>query len=166
MTTSTDFFHVPAWRAVRLFVCDRQGFVSAAVNHGMAVNLESPSQLAHYQAGTYPVGWEIEARANASHKTDELCQAIQSSLITALVVTFIAIILAFTLSLIAINLPIAWGKVVNAIGVFFAGWATLFALGTPVRSWKGKSLPESIHPKIFIGIFVPGLLLSSLGQLW
>lgn len=166
MTTSTQFLHVPPWRALRLFVCDRQGFVSAAVNHGMAVNLESPSQLAHYQAGTYPTGWEIEAKANASRATDELCQALWSSFIAVLVVTLLAIAIAYSAGLLAPSLPIAMGKLTNAIGGFLAGWATLFALGTPTETYDGRTLPELIHPKIFTALFIPGLFFAFIGQLW
>jgi hypothetical protein len=166
MSNLTEFHKVSPWRGLQLFIFNRNGFIRAAISHGMAVNLESPGQLAHYQAGTYPKAWEEDAQASLAIANAELSKAIRTSFMTTLAIALIGITIAFLLGLLATSLPMAWGKIINATGVLLAAWATLFALGTPVRSWKGKTLPELIHPKIFIAIFIPGLLLSFLGQLW
>lgn len=167
MTTLPVFQHASPWHSIRLLVFNRQLLINTAVSHGMAVNLESKDILASYEAKKYPPpGWEIEAIANASHAIDKLSKALWSTFVAVLVVALLAIIIAYSAGILAPNLPIAVGKVTSAAGGFLAGWATLFALGTPVRSWKGKALPELIHPKIFTALFIPGLLLAFIGQLW
>lgn len=122
---------------------------------------------AAYQAGIYPTpGWEVLAEQQASMSTTELYRAIWLSFaiaMLALLATSVALLLYSRFSL---ESPLSVGKVLGAIGTFLGSWATLFELGTPVRTWKGKSLPELIHPKIFISLFVPGLLFIFLGQLW
>jgi hypothetical protein len=133
----------------------------------MAVNLEPKDMLASYVADTYPTpGWEIEEIDKASHAIAKLSKALWSSFVGVLFVALIAIVIAFLSGLLAANLPIAWSKVVSALGGFLAGWGALFALGTPIETNKGKTLPELMHPKIFTALFIPGLLLSFLGQIW
>jgi hypothetical protein len=133
----------------------------------MAVSLESKDHRDAYCAGAYPsTGWEVEAEAAASRSTDELYRAVWSSFIAVLLVALLSIALVSLAGLIATNLPIAIGKVTSAIGGFLAGWATLFALGTPARTWKAKSLPELVHPRIFSLLFLAGLFFAFLGQLW
>ena len=60
----------------------------------------------------------------------------------------------------------AWGKVLGAAGGFLAAWATLFALGGFWRSWDGEALHELVHPKLFALLFLPGVFLAAIGQLW
>ncbi len=167
MAISPVFQHASPWRTLPLLVFDRQCFVNAAVNHGMAVNLESPDLLSKHKAGTFPTqGWEIEAEATISRSTDKLRQALWSSFIAVLVVTLIAIVITYSAGLLAPSLPIAVGKLTGAIGGFLAGWATLFALGTPTETYDGRTLPELVHPKVFTALFIPGLFFAFIGQLW
>jgi hypothetical protein len=167
MTTLPVFQHASPWRSIRLLLCNRQLLINDAVSHTMAVNLESEDILKSYKAETYPsLGWEIDVTANASHAINKLSKALWSSFFRVLFVALIAIVIAFLFGLLAPNLPIAWSKVVSAIGGFLAGWATLFALGTPIETYSGKTLPELMHPRIFTALFIPGLLLSFLGQIW
>lgn len=132
----------------------------------MAVNLEAPDLLALWRSGTFPqAGWEVEAEEAALRATSELCRAIGSSLLIVSLAALLALVVVASAGLIALNLPFVIGKVVSALGGFLAGWATLFALGTPVRTWKGRSLTELVHPKVFTALFIPGFFFAFIGQL-
>ncbi len=167
MSNSHIFQQASPWRSIRLLIFNKQLLINDTVSHTMAVNLESKEALKSFNAGTYLTpSWEIEAIAHASQAINKLSKSLWSSFFKILFVALIAIVITFLFGLIAPNLPIAWSKVVSALGGFLAGWATLFALGTPIETYSGKTLPELMHPKIFTALFIPGLLLSFLGQIW
>lgn len=161
------YIHATPWRSLVVLLLSRRAFIRRAVSHSMAVNLEAPDLRARHHDGTYPSpGWAASARQQASDATAELCRAVWWSFAILVLVSLAASGVLFLVGKLEPDLPISASKALGAVGAFLGGWATLFALGTPVRTWKGKSLPELVHPKIFISLFVPGLLFALLGQLW
>ena len=146
---------------------NRRRFVRVAVEHNLAVELESPDFRDAYVAGTYPLkAREVVLEELLSRSTDQLCRSILSSFVAVLVVSLLALLAASLSGVVAPSLPLAVGKVASSFGGFLAGWATLFALGTPLRTIKEKTLPELVHPKVFSLLFVLGLFFAFLGQIW
>jgi hypothetical protein len=153
--------------ALLAFFFRRSRYVAMAVDHGMAINLEAPDLLAGFHRGTFPQqGWEAEATSRARESAAEVQQALLGTLIMSVSATVLAFLVLFLAGKIAPDLPFALPKFLGAAGGFLAGWATLFELAGVPRTWSGEALHEKLHPLLFCALFLPGLLLALLGQLW
>ena len=133
----------------------------------MAIDLEAPDLAAKHRAGKFPLpNWEQSAQANALQGLKELRSALRSSFGAAAGTSLVAVAILLLTGNISPHLPIAWAKVLSAVGGFLAAWATLFALGGIWRSWEGIALHELVHPKLFCLLFIPGTFVAMVGQLW
>jgi hypothetical protein len=161
------FERAPLWPALIALFFNEEKYLDLAMSHGMAVDLEAADLAAKYKAGTFPKpGWEEDARVLARQGREELLSAFRSSLVVLVAITFLAIASLSIAGNISPDLPVAWAKVFSAVGGFLTAWATLFALGSIWRSWDGVALHELVHPKLFKLLFLPGVFLAIVGQLW
>lgn len=79
----------------------------------------------------------------------------------------IGVVIASVLGKVDPSLPVAHGKVLSTVGGMLAAWATLFELGGYVDdSFSGETLDELVRPMLFRAIFLPGLVVATIGQLW
>jgi hypothetical protein len=78
----------------------------------------------------------------------------------------LALVVALLFGRVAPDRPIDWAKFLSLAGGVLAGWATLFELGGYVATFSGEQLHEVVHPVLFRALFLPGLLLAGLGQVW
>jgi len=123
--------------------------------------------LEKYQSGDFPdEGWERKVREdNRRYVTDYRCGLFKSFKIVA-ICFLIAFAGAFAFGKINLSYPLDMNKVFSLTGGFFAAWATLFELGGFAgQGWKGNQMHEIARPVIFMALFLPGLVLASLGQL-
>ena len=82
------------------------------------------------------------------------------------VVTALALAALWTVGRLSFDLPIAWPKLLSGVGAFLIGWSALYELGEFWKSWDGVALHELVRPKVFMLLFLPGMLFAIIGQLW
>ena len=91
---------------------------------------------------------------------------LSAAFLVILIFSSIGLLLAFAFGKVAFFLPVAEGKLLSVVGAFLAGWATLFELGGFVETFDGQALHEVIRPILFRVLFLSGVVLATLGQLW
>ena len=157
---------IPHRAALALFV-RRERYLDLATEHEVAVNLEAPDIRAAYDQGKYPKpGWQLEARAHARAHAAQLVSGLRGALFTTTAFVAIGLLLGFAFGRVGLTLPIAEGKWLSTIGGFLAAWATLFELGGYAETYGGEALHEVVRPVLFTSIFLPGLAIAAVGQLW
>ena len=156
------FKRANAYIALFFFFFSRKRYITLAINHGMAINLEAPDLLGYYKAGRYPkVGWEEEATIFAKEAAAHIDKGIWRSFILIFLAALIACSVSFMKGNIHPSLPINSSLAFTFIGSFLAGWATLMELGGSFATCCGEALHELIHPAMFRLLFVPGVCLVS-----
>jgi hypothetical protein len=155
------------WRAAILVIFQLESYVELAVAHELAVNLKSPDKALSYKRGEYPPArWESEAKLRVQQHAAQLRSGLLASFALTLVFLAIGLLLGIAMGKISFSLPIAGDKWLSTVGSFLAGWATLHELGGYSKTIKGEYLHEIIHPVFFKTIFLLGLAIASLGQIW
>ena len=164
---SPPYKRAPHWASVGVFFFNKQKYLDLAVSHGMAINLEAPDLAKKFHDGTFPPpGWEKRDRADASNGRSDLLRALRHSLYAMSIVTALALTVLWVAGKVNFDFPIAWPKVFGGTGTFLIGWSALFELGEYWKSWDGIALHELVRPKLFMVLFLPGVLLATIGQLW
>ena len=152
------------YKSVFLFLFSREQYISDAVEHGMAINLEAPDLRRNYEEGNFPKpGWEAEAREHALLAAHQLSKGLWGSFWFIAAVSLIACVIAYINGTIDPKLAIDPSKGISFAGTFLASWGTLMELGGGFQTWKRKALHELIHPVIFKILFIPGVCLLLLG---
>lgn len=153
--------------AALAFLFVRKAYIRMAVSHGMAINLEARDLATAFKNGTYPeIGWESLAEAAARDFANALQRALAGTLVFSIGAAGFALSILFFYGRISFEFPLAIPKALGGVGTFFAAWATMFELAGIPQTWSGEALHEKIHPMIFCMIFLPGLWLALVGQLW
>ena len=167
MNESVPFSKTEPARALIYLFTDRRRYIDAVVAHEMALNLESPELRKLFEEGKYPKPeWEQEARIEAERRAHRLKTGLFSSVRTTSMIFAAGVGMSLLQGKTHPDLPVDLGKVVSAFGGFLAAWATLFELGGYAETYRGKSLHELLHPLIFRVLFLSGVLLAVVGQLW
>lgn len=156
-----------AQRAAAAIVFARERYLAMAIEHNLAVNVRAADMRARFDRGEYPKpGWEQEAKASASAQAEQLISALRASFITSLVVLLLGLLVAAVLGKVSPSLPLSESKLLSTVGGFLAAWATLFELGGYVETYSGEAMHEVVRPVLFKSIFLSGIAIAALGQLW
>lgn len=157
---------VTPWVATFWFVFSIRKFSNLAPGHSLAINLEKADQLAKYQRGEFPVEQLGEgARRQALEHGQALRRSLGVSFLAVSIFIIAGVAASVFLGTVHPNLPMAWSKVLSVVGGHLAAWGTILQLGGYAESYSGKNLYEIIRPPIFRSLFLPGLLLATVGQL-
>ena len=157
---------VTPWVATFWFVFSIRKFSSLAPGHSLALNLKQPDLLALHERGEFPVGsWVEDACSQELKHGQALRRSLGVSFLAASTFIIAGLVTSVLLGTVHPNLPMAWSKVLSVVGGHLAAWGTILQLGGYAGSWSGKNLYEIIRPPIFRSLFLPGLLLATVGQL-
>lgn len=161
------FERVSPFRALLPFLFCHERYFQLAIQHNMAINLQSRDMLEAFHKGTYPrEGWEPEALEKAKEAAAHVRRGIWSSLLMMAATSLVAIVIANVVGSISTDLPLSWPKVLSLSGGFLAAWATLMELGGLMETYSGEALHELVHPALFRVLFLPGTLAAMVGLLW
>jgi hypothetical protein len=161
------FAYAKPWYSLLLLFLNRPRFIELAISHSMAVSLEASDLQRLHSAGKFlKIDWKVDAEKQAKEASKVLYAAFLTSFLWMLAASCLSILVAVLFEKISFELTISISKLLSTIGSFFAGWGTVFQLGTPIASWKGRTLPELVHTKIFLVLFILGVVTAILGQLW
>ena len=161
------FSRASPWQAIWPLLLDRERYLHIAAEHAIAVSLKSADYRASFEKGEYPKpDWEPTALEQAKLHMQILFRGLRQSLFLTLAFASIGLVVAFAFGKVDPSLPFAAGKLLSIFGALLAAWATLFELGGYVQTWDGESLHELLHPALFKIMFLPGLGIATIGQLW
>lgn len=161
------FSRASPWHAIWPLLLNRERYLHIAAEHAIAVSLGSADYRASYEKGEYPKpGWESAALEQAKLHMRALFRGLRQSLLLTLAFASIGFVVAFAFGKVDPLLQFSAGKALSVVGALFAAWATLFELGGYVRTWDGESLHELLHPVLFKIMFLLGLGIATIGQLW
>lgn len=164
---AVTFTRANLYAATFAMIFSRDRYLDMAGRHNMAINLESSDCLTAHQAGQYPaVGWERELRMSSKAAVEDLLTALSSAFQVTLFCAMAGVFIAVYFQMIALSLPFSPAKSMSVIGGFLAAWATLFELGGFIETFGGESLHELVRPILFRVLFLPGLVIATIGQLW
>jgi hypothetical protein len=146
----------------------RTSFLERAIEHGMAVNLESADQrrAVEVRGQSLITEWENAYRSSYAEMTAEIRFALWGSFATIALVSLAAIAVGVLNGSISSTLSYDVPKVITFSGTALVAWATLMELGGSFTVWDGPGFPQIAHKILFKCIFVPGvaLLLAGLVQ--
>lgn len=161
------FERVSPYRAILPLLFFHEHYLQLAIQHNMAINLESRGTLEAFQEGAYPKeGWEPEALAKAKDAAAHVRRGIWSSFLLVAAIAVLAVVLAHCLGKLSHDLPLSWPKLLGMFGGFLTVWATLMELGGFIKTYSGEALHELVHPALFKVLFLPGSLVAMVGLLW
>ena len=159
-----EFKRANTYKAVFLFLFSRKRYISLAINHGMAINLEASDLRKRHEEGTFPSeGWEAEAEKSAKDAAIQVSRGFWGSFFLILLVAFISICVAYINDTVHPSYSVNYNLLATFLGSFLASWATLMELGGGFATFSGEALHELIHPAMFKLLFVPGVCLILLG---
>jgi len=144
-----------------LFFISKKRFIEIAVQHGMAINLESEDQkkCAEERGDEVLPMWKDTYQRNYSEMTYALNSALWSSFWIIFLLIILAVTIAYFFGRIHLVLPFDWARFTTFLGSTLVGWGTLMELGNDFTVWDGPSFPQLAHKIIFKSIFIPGVLL-------
>lgn len=155
------------WRAMWPLFFDRERYLRIAAEQEIAVSLCSSDYRASYEKGEYPKpDWEPAAIDRAKGHMQGLFRGLRKSFALTLAFAAFGVLVAFIFDKVHPSLPFAAGKVLSMVGALLAAWGTLFELGGYVNTFKGEALHELLHPALFKAIFLLGVAIAAVGQLW
>ncbi len=155
-----EFKRANTYEAVFFFLFFRKRYISLAINHGMAINLENQVIHKMYKEGKFPPeGWEVDAENLAREGAKEISQGLMGSFSLILVIAIISLSVAYKIGAVHLSYFVNYNLLASFLGTFLASWATLMELGGGFATYRGKALHELIHPAIFRLLFVPGVCL-------
>jgi hypothetical protein len=165
--TAASFARASSVKALLCFFIKPETYLDMAVSHEMAIHLEASDLRRSFDDGKFPsAGWEFDARLSAATHARELRRGMCSALTTTIAFAAVGLALAAILGKVHPALPLDWGKLLGVVGGLLAAWGTLFELGGYTDTFKGESLHEQLRPIFFRAVFLPGLILATLGQFW
>jgi hypothetical protein len=112
-------------------------------------------------------GYEQLAGAGST----EYAAPFRNHLVQSLVGSGVAIALALVIAMIAGRIElsgpmVAWNKVFASTGGFLIAWGTWFGVTERNESYKKLRMDERLRDFVFIGLFLPGVIIGALGALW
>ena len=138
----------------------RHKYLILAINHYMALSLESEKYKIKFENGTYPPeDWETDALKIARAGAKGLRKRIIFSLYTIIVCSIVALFIGLFTRAIDFSLGLNSSKTIAFLGTFFVSWATLIVLGNKLDTWGGETLHELLSPFVFKVLFIPGVFL-------
>lgn len=159
-----EFKRANTYKAVFFFLFSRKRYISIAINHGMAINLQKADHRKRYEEGKFPSkDWETVAKKKAIIGAAQVKRGLFCSFAQILLVALISLGIAYIKGSVNPMLPINCSLLASFLGVFLASWATLMELGGGFATYSGEALHELIHPAIFKLLFIPGVFLLLLG---
>jgi hypothetical protein len=158
---------VSPWQAIVPLFFRRARYLDLAVSHALALCLESPQYREPHARGEFPgPAWEPDTRKNLTPAASKLVRSLGASLFATITFAAAALLLALLLGRVGMGRPLDIAKTLSFVGAFLAGWATLFELGGYVETFSNEQLHELLHPVLFRVLFLPGLAVAALGQVW
>ena len=146
------------FKGMWLFLASKRRYVNAAIEHGYWLDLQAPDLRKRYLEGKYDPDSQ-NYRTLESNRYDSLRQQFWASLMQVSIVALIALGVGASVGTIDISLSLNPSRTSAFIGTLLIAWAALFELGGPgLASWDGQTLSETVHPRIFQVLFVPGTL--------
>lgn len=156
-----------ARRAAAAILFSRERYLELAIEHNLAINIRAADMRALFDRGEYPkTGWEQEERNSAAAHAEQLVSGLRASFLTSLGFLLMGLLAAAALGKVAPSLPFSEAKILSTVGGFLAAWVTLFELGDYAETYSGEAIHEIVRPVLFKFIFLPGLAIAALGQLW
>lgn len=153
--------------AAAAMVFARRYYLRLACQHNLAVVIQSPDMREKFDRGEYPpVEWAQETTETASEYAQEVTVGLRASFFSALLFLFVGLAAAVAFGKVSPDLPVSLSKCISTAGGFLAAWATLFELGGYAETYNGEALHEIARAVLFKFIFLPGLAVAALGQLW
>jgi hypothetical protein len=144
------------WMGTVLFFVSGHRFMNAAREHLIWLNLKAPDLRKKYLDGTFNPDSD-NAKQLEFDRFSELRKQFWVSFSQVFTVAFLAMTTAYMMGVVRVTLPFHLGHMLGFLGTFLIAWAALFELGGPrLASWKGETLSELTHPKIFQCLFLPG----------
>ena len=146
----------------------RRRYEEMAQQQELWVNVSSEDLRQRYERGDYPnLDWVSESMRRARSGANKLRRGLWSSFWWTCSFLLIGVVIASVLGKVDPSLPVAHGKILSTVGGMLAAWATLFELGGYVDdSFSGETLDELVRPMLFRAVFLPGLVIATIGQLW
>lgn len=155
------------WRASFALFLSPAAYYELAIAHDLAVNLKARDLAAAYARGEYPKPeWEAEARTRVREHATQLRSGLLASLVLTFAFLSLGLLLGVAAGKVAPSLPIAEGKWLSTVGGLLAAWATLFELGGYAKTFSEEALHETVRPVLFKSMFLPGIAIAALGQVW
>jgi len=148
-----------------LLLVSKKAFLEMAVNHGMAINLESPDQRRHAEArgGELIAEWENSYRSGYSEMVAEIRGALWGSFAAIAFLSLTAIAIGLFNGSVSASLSYDLPKALTFVGTALVAWATLMELGGSFMVWDGPAYPQIAHKVLFKSIFLPGIALLLVG---
>ena len=140
-----------------LFLISRRRYIEAAVEHCCWLNLQADDQRERYLKGEYDPDSQ-HTRTLEVGRYDSLRRQLWASFRQTSLVALVALLLGAWLD--TVDISFNFNTLALAFsGTFLVAWAALFELGGPsFASWDGQTLSETVHPRIFRFLFLPGIL--------
>mgnify|MGYP006910981240 FL=1 len=112
-------------------------------------------------AGEPEGGWAEQAKSGRR----AIRESLAKSMLKAIGGLAMALLAAYVMGAVHPSMNWHWGKALQTAGGAVAMWATLFALGEPLPTWKRNSLAERVHRLVFALLMVAGSSLALWGTL-
>lgn len=158
---------VTPWRALFPMLFARERYLDLAVHHAVALCSTNAQYQQSYAAGVFPSPqWIAETRSDLAAHATVVVRCFWSSLFVTCALVAVALLVALLLGRVAPDRPLDIGKFLSLLGGSLAGWATLFELGGNVATFSGKQLHEETHPVLFRVVFLLGVAIAAIGQVW
>ena len=155
------------WRALGPLFFARARYIEMAVSHALALCLEKQQFRESYGRGVFPSqAWEAETRTNLGPYGSKLARSFGWSFLLTAAFFVAALAVALLLGRVALDRPLDIGKSLSLLGAFLAGGARLCGVGGYGETFSGEQLHELLHPLLFRIVFLPGLALAVIGQVW
>lgn len=111
-------------------------------------------------------GYERLAGAGSGDYAMPFRRHLVQSLIGSCIAIALAVVLAAVAGRVEWSAPVAWNRVLATLGLFFGAWGTWFGVTERNESHKKVRLDERLRDVVFIGLFVPGVVLGAASTLW
>lgn len=143
-------------KGVWLFFISKQRYVNAAIEHSAWLEMQAEDLRRKFLEGRYSP--DLESTKTVELKRFESLRGqFGRSFGQVTIAAILALLISIGLKSVDTDFPFHSGKVIASVGTFLVAWAALFELGGPsLASWDGETLSETVHPRIFQILFIPG----------
>lgn len=145
--------------AIFCYVFNRTCYLSMAVSHNMAVNLEASDLKKLHDEGKYPTDEKLkETKKNADKSAALLQKKILQSLGWTVLILVVTIAIGYVTKAIHPSLPFNVKYVLSVMGALLLLWGSLLTLGPELKTYKGKALHEVVHSVLKKSLLIMGTL--------
>lgn len=143
-------------KAIFCYLFDRPRYISMAVAHNMAINLEARDLRKLYEEGKYPTEESLkEMESSIINFANLLQEKIVKSLFLVTFLLALMLVAGYFTDAIHPSLSFDTKYVLSVLGALLLVWSSLISLGPELGTYKGKALHE-----VFFVVFRTALLIS------